>query len=798
MKPPFLATLLLAAHPALAQQLPVASIPPFEPVTWQRLVTAADEPWNWLMYSGTFDGQRFSRLDQINTGNTEQLELKWAYQIPTRDPAETTPLVVDGVMFITEPSNRVVALDATTGEQFWTYEHDLPDDLFICCGRHNRGVAILDDTLYMGTLDARLVAIDARSGEALWTAMVANHEDGYSTTAAPLVVKNQVITGVAGADFGIRGFLDAYNAQTGQRIWRTYTIPDPDDRAAQTWAGDSWRTGGSPTWLTGSYDPELDLLYWGTGNPAPRHYGEVRSGDNLYSDSALAIDPDSGQIEWHFQFTPHDVHHWDSNQIPVLADLAMGGTSQAAMLWANRNGFYYTLDRATGQFLLGRPFARQTWADGLDADGRPVRRSGMILPDPTGTVVSPPASGATNWMSPTYSPDTGLLYVMAFDGAGEFFGGGGYAERSAYIGGEEWLLPNDDNTSAVRAIDPSTGEWLWQYKVQPGTWSGLLATAGAVIFGGSADGYFYALHADTGDKLWRVPVVAPVRAAPISYAVEGQQYVTIAAGNVVYSFGLRTEDESQSPADQIQAHLATQLTSQDFDRAFAAWNTAVRIDAADMGREMRTALVAALNREHDNPRAEDDHYLVSLANKAMEIAGLSDRNAALSMLGALARYPVNSWELSELLVALGSPALCEVVKTASAPESSDFMRWGALSTLERFVDDMGRDTLAGVTLGDECWRSDSPRRDAGGEGTALELLREIAHVSLAESTGYLPLAGAIGLAVILADEQLRQVVEEFANNRRGRELGLNETLAADVQGIAAERLEELTPLWRRQ
>jgi len=791
----------LAAQPVAAQVQPASAIPAFEPVTWDRLLAAADEPENWLMYSGTFDSQRFSRLDEIHTGNVGQLEFKWAYQIPSSDGAETTPLVVDGVMFLTEPSNNVVALDAATGDQFWRYEHDLPEDLRICCGRHNRGVAILGDTLYMSTLDAHLVAIDARNGHLVWNTEVAAHDRGHSKTAAPLVVKDQVVTGIAGSDFGIRGFLDAYDARDGERRWRTYTIPGPDDPGGQTWSGETWRTGGAPTWLTGSYDPELDLVYWGTGNPVPHHFGDVRPGDNLYSDSALALDADTGELTWYFQFTPHDVHHWDANQIPVLADLEIHGTPRRAMLWANRNGFYYTLDRETGDFLLGKSFARQTWADGLDENGRPMRRPDLS-PDLIGTVVGPPTSGATNWMSPAYSPRTRLLYVMSFDGDGEFVRHHEYSQARSYIGGEQWTLPNEARASAVRAIDPRTGEHAWEYPVYPQTWAGLLTTAGGLVFGGSADGLFYALDGRSGDELWRVPVWAPVRAAPISYAVNGQQHVAIAAGNVIYSFGLPTSDANErgSSDDRIQAHFARELTRDDFRSVSAAWHAAINIPARDMSHELRTALTIAINRELDRPEAEDDHYLVSLAEKAMEIARLPDQSAAISMVDALARFPVNSWQLSEILVSLGSPAFCEVVKTITASESTDFMRWGALGTLERFVDDWGKDRLDALVLEDGCLATDRLFGHAITRGsTALGVTRHIAHSFLEGSSGYLPLSAAIGLAAVLQDEELRDLMEEFvANDAKIRGLGFSESLAADIQRIVRDRLENSTPRWRRQ
>ncbi len=513
--------------------------PFFSPVTWDRLVNAADEPQNWLMYSGTFDSQRFSRLNQINTENAATLELKWAHHISQLDRNETTPLVVDGVMFITESPSNLTAVDAATGRPYWRYEHELPDDLRVCCGRNNRGVAILGETLYMSTLDAHLVGIDARSGSLLWNTEVADYQQGYSKTAAPLIVKDKVITGIAGGEFGIRGFLDAYDANTGTREWRTYTIPGPDNPDNRSWAGDSWRTGGSPTWITGSYDPELNLVYWGTGNPGPDYNGEVREGDNLYADSVLALDGDTGDMSWYFQFTPHDVHDWDAIQIPVLADIEIDGTPRKTMLWANRNAFYYTLDRETGEFLVGKAFARQTWAEGLDENGRPIRRPNMF-PSAEGTLVSPTAGGATNWWSPAFSPRTGLLYVNAFDGEAEFFiRDEEYRAGDRYTGGgTDSPLPIDNYSSAIRALDPTTGDLQWEFPIKARSRAGVLATAGDLVFSGSVDGYFYALDAVTGEELWHIPLSGRMNANPMTYAVDGQQYVTMPVGNVVYTFGL--------------------------------------------------------------------------------------------------------------------------------------------------------------------------------------------------------------------------------------------------------------------
>ena len=534
--------LLVGAQPVFGQQSESQSgaAPSFSPVTWERLLNAADEPENWLMYSGTLDSQHFSGLDQIHNRNVGELELKWAYQIPQLDRSEAVPLVVDGVMFITEAPSNVVAVDAATGRQYWRYNHELPDDLRICCGRNNRGVAILGETLYMSTLDARLVAIDARTGNLVWNTEVADYRSGYSKTAAPLIVKDKVVTGIAGGEYGIRGFIDSYDATTGDLDWRADTIPGPDHPDNQTWAGESWRTGGSASWITGAYDPDLDLVYWGTGNPGPDWNGDVRMGDNLYSDSAMALNMETGGLEWYFQFTPHDVHDWDAIQVPILADLRMGGETRKVMMWANRNAFYYTLDRVTGEFLVGKPFAKQTWAEGLDSNGRPIRVPDTF-PTPEGTLVSPPVVGGTNWFSPAYSPRTELFYVQAYDGEDVFYKRDeDYVEGDRYTGGGgQRPLPTDAYQSAIRAIDPKTGDIRWEFQIQPRSTAGIMATAGDLVFSGSIDGYFYALDAVSGEELWHIAVGSRVHSSPMSFAVDGTQYVTIAAGNVVYTFGLR-------------------------------------------------------------------------------------------------------------------------------------------------------------------------------------------------------------------------------------------------------------------
>ena len=417
-------------------------------------------------------------------------------------------------------------------------------DTIIRCGPSNRGVAISGDRLFMSTMDAHVVALDAKTGSVIWNAEAGDPKDGYNKKAAPLVVKDKIITGIAGGEFGIRGFVDAYGAQTGDRIWRFNTIPGPDHPDNRTWEGDSWRTGGAPTWITGSYDPELNLVYWGTGNPGPDYNGGVRVGDNLYSDSVVALDADTGEMEWYFQFTPHDIHDWDAVQIPVLADAMFDGRERKLMLWPNRNGFYYTLDRETGEFLVGKPFAKQTWAEGLDKNGRPIRRPNTA-PSVEGTVVSPPAGGAANYWSPSYSPRTGLVYVMAYDGEAKFFIRDDEYEAGERFtgGGQVQTQPLDNDVSAVRAIVPQTGDIRWEYRVQPKSRSGLLTTASDLLFGGTEDGYFFALDAVTGKELWHLSTGGSVNSAPISYAVDGKQYVTIQAGHALLTLGVNDDSE---------------------------------------------------------------------------------------------------------------------------------------------------------------------------------------------------------------------------------------------------------------
>jgi len=516
-------------------------------VTHERLLAADDEPGSWLTYSGNYSGWRFSGLDQINRGNAHRLQLKWVHQ--TRNPQiETTPLVVDGVMYITEPPNDVAALDPETGRVFWRYRRSLPSGVRTCCGRVNRGLAMFGETLYLGTLDAYLVALDAKTGDVVWEVEVADHEKAYAITGAPLSVKDMIITGIAGGEYGLRGFLDAYDAKTGERRWRFYTVPGPGEPGNDSWAGDSWKTGGAPTWVTGSYDPDSNLILWGTGNPAPDWNGDARAGDNLYSDSAIALDADTGELKWHFQFVPHDVHDWDAVQVPILVDDDFEGQSRKLVYWAHRGGFYYVLDRATGRFLFGTPFAKQTWADGLTERGRPIRKD-AIDPTEEGVLLWPGVQGATNWYSPSYSPVTGLFYLTAWENQGFYRKDEAeYVEGEFFLGGiPEMEVAEEPGYAAVRALDPKTGEKVWDFELVGKPWSGVMSTAANVVFAGSYEGYFYALDGETGEELWRVYLGgaglgglggAAMSTAPITFLSNGKQFVTMSSGNGVFTFAL--------------------------------------------------------------------------------------------------------------------------------------------------------------------------------------------------------------------------------------------------------------------
>jgi len=536
-------------------------------VTSDRLQNAASESRNWLTYSGGYFSNRFSGLTQITPANAKNLELAWMYQAAVAGAWQTTPLVVDGVMYLTQRPNDVVALDAKTGRVFWIYRYPPPASTIVCCGANNRGLAMLGDTLYMGTLDAHLVAIDAKSGRQLWNTQVAESKLGYSVTLAPLAVKDKVIVGVGGGEYGIRGFVAAYDARSGREAWRFYTIPAPNEPGGDSWkpcppnAGsfcdpDAWKHGGGSVWVTGSYDAALNLTYWGVGNAGPDWNNEQRPGDNLYTDSVVALDADTGRLKWHYQFTPHDRYDYDSVQVPVLADINWRGAPVKAMIWANRNGNFYVLERETGKFLVGRPFVKVNWMDTFDERGRPHQTS-----QPPGQPTWPGNQGGTNWYSPSYSPHTGLFYISAWEGYATIFGGTPveYQEGRNFGGGvnrpfvpipgapatpgirrgpiNNWT--EAVSTGAVLAVDAASGELKWKFPMTDVTDSGILTTASDVLFTGGREGYFQVLDARTGALLWKTNLGAQIVNGPMTYEVGGKQYVATISGLSLCVFALR-------------------------------------------------------------------------------------------------------------------------------------------------------------------------------------------------------------------------------------------------------------------
>jgi alcohol dehydrogenase (cytochrome c) len=512
-----------------------AAVPP------ARLLKAADDSAHWLMYSGDYAGRRFSGLKEIGTETVSRLGLEWVFQAGRTGSLETTPLVIDGIMYVTGSNSVMWALEARTGRVLWQYRHRLPDKIPLCCGPENHGVAALGDNVYLATLDAHLVALDARSGAVRWDVQCDDYRKGFSFSVAPLAVKDKVIVGVAGGEYGTRGFIDAYDASTGRRAWRFHTIPGPGEPGHDTWEGDSWKIGGAPAWVTGTYDPALNLTYWGIGNPGPDLHGENRKGDNLYSESVVALDVDTGRLRWHFQFTPHDVHDWDSTQVPMLLDATVRNEPRKLMVMANRNGFFYALDRATGRYLFAKPFAKVTWAKEIGADGRPVVLPGTD-PTPEGNSVCPGVAGGTNWMSPSYSPQTGLFYVTAREQCDTFYSSPQvYREGRLFFGSTNHAVPGEQRWGALRAIDPTTGDLKWEFKMFRPSMAGTLATAGGLVFTGDRDGYFMAVDARTGSLLWKVHVGGPVAAGPITYSIDNRQHVAISAGSAVFSFGLPVE-----------------------------------------------------------------------------------------------------------------------------------------------------------------------------------------------------------------------------------------------------------------
>ncbi|HKV04678.1 MAG TPA: PQQ-dependent dehydrogenase, methanol/ethanol family [Candidatus Acidoferrales bacterium] len=511
-------------------------------VTYEEIRHSASHPGDWLTYGGNYASQRFSELKQINKTNVNQLKLQWVYQLRRQGIFESSPIVVDGMMYVTEPPTTVTALDVRTGRPVWRWTAELPKNLLtIGLFPTNRGVSILGDTVYVATIDAHLVALDAKTGNMRWRVEIGDNKKAVAITQAPLAINGKIIVGMGGGEGGLRGYIDAYDAKDGKRLWRLYTIPTTGEPGVETWEGDSYKYGGATTWNTGAYDPELNTLYWGTGNPAPDWNGDARKGDNLYSCSLLAIDADTGKLKWYFQFTPHETHDWDASEPPILFDATINGKKRRIVAQADRNGFYYVLDRVTGEFITGQAYAKQTWAKGLDAKGRPIELPN-IEPTTQGTLIYPSITGSVNWTSSSYSPLTGLFYVDTREMGAYYYKGhekmDPYNPNDIGGGGGQKLVNGDAAYTAVRALEATTGDRKWQFKMVGDSWTGTLATAGGLVFCADSQGNFFALDADDGKPLWNIQLGNSVRANPITYAVDGKQYVVGEAGNAISVFAL--------------------------------------------------------------------------------------------------------------------------------------------------------------------------------------------------------------------------------------------------------------------
>jgi alcohol dehydrogenase (cytochrome c) len=521
---------------AVAQQVPPAVVAPQE-----ILEGLPADGSRWITFGGDYANQRHSPLTEITPDNVARLVPRWTFQTGTLGNFETTPLLRDNVLYVTGPQNTAWAIDARTGRQIWRYRRELPQNLTACCGLVNRGFAMLGDRLYLATLDAHLIALDRRAGTLVWDATLGDYKIGYSATIAPLAVNNKVIVGVAGGEYGIRGYIDAYDAETGTRAWRFYTIPGPGEPGHDTWAGDSWKTGGASVWVTGAYDPEQNLLLYGIGNPGPDYHSESRKGDNLYANSLVALDADTGALRWHYQFTPHDVHDWDATEVPILADLPVAGQTRKVVMFANRNGFYYTLDRTTGKPIVARPFVTTTWAREIGPDGRPVLLPGHV-PSEKGSVTCPDLTGGTNFWPPSFDPATRTFFVNAREVCMTY-----YAWKPEYNPGERFtggagqrLSPPDSPAyGALRAIDPATGERKWEFKYLTPSTSGLLTTASGLVFTGDSDGNILALDSRSGKLLWRYQMGAPLHGtSAITYRIDGRQHVLVPAGTTLTAWAL--------------------------------------------------------------------------------------------------------------------------------------------------------------------------------------------------------------------------------------------------------------------
>jgi alcohol dehydrogenase (cytochrome c) len=495
---------------------------------------------NWPSYNGDYSGRRYSSFSQMTPHNVGQLRAQWVFHSRNPGILEVTPVVVEGIMYVTG-SNDAYAIEARTGQVLWHHARPVTEGLIDDASGHiNRGVAVLGTRLYMETDNAHLLCLDTRSGNLIWDVAYATGNKNYGATSAPLVVKDKVLVGTSGGDDGVRGFVAAFDAVTGKEAWRFWTIPSPGEYGASSWPGDLYLHGGATTWMPGTYDPELNTIYWGTSNPSPDFDGSLRPGDDLYSDCVLALDPDTGKLKWHFQFTPHDVADYDATETPVLIDMDWKGKARRLLIEANRNGFLYILDRTNGQFLSATQFAqKQNWAKGIDEHGRPIRTG--LMPTPEGTRICPGFAGATNWFSPTYSEATRLFYFLTLEDCSIFSSKTEeYAEGREYYSTGAKHQPGETAEKALVAYDPVKDRLVWR-SAQVGnshSFAGTMSTATGLVFFGDDANSFEAVDGVSGKPLWHFNMGQSPHSSPMSYAVDGKQYVAIAAGNDLFTFAL--------------------------------------------------------------------------------------------------------------------------------------------------------------------------------------------------------------------------------------------------------------------
>jgi alcohol dehydrogenase (cytochrome c) len=496
---------------------------------------------NWIVYHGDYTGRRLSSLSQIKRENVQQLRAEWVFHARNTNRLEDTPVVVNGLMFVTA-ANDAFALDATTGREVWHHSRPISEGLIDDASQHiNRGVAVWRDRVYMETDNAHLLCLDARSGNQIWDVAYADWNKNYGATSAPLVVKDKILVGTSGGDDGVRGFLAAFDALTGKLAWRFWTIPGPGEFGSESWPGQAYLHGGGTTWMPGTYDPGLNLVFWGTSNPAPDFNDDVRPGDDLYTDCVLALDADTGKLKWYFQFTPHDLFDYDAVETPILIDTVYKGQPRKLLVQANRNGYLYVLDRTSGKFLSATPFVEKlNWAKGIDEQGRPIRAD--VRPTPAGTRVCPGFAGATNWYAPSYNEATHMVYFLASENCQNFISEPTpeFQEGKAYYSTGVKRIPGETPQKLLLAFSLATGSFAWKY-LQTGrgrSAAGTMTTAGGLLFFGDEAGYLEAVDAQTGKPLWHFNTGQDITASPMTYAVEGKQYVAITSGSDIFSFAL--------------------------------------------------------------------------------------------------------------------------------------------------------------------------------------------------------------------------------------------------------------------